>query len=896
MGKIAIVGCQQSGKTVFMAALTDYFQAGQRDGQSCWLTPENREAHEFTEQRHREMRVNREWPDATWNEPTSLKWSLHLKNGDVKDVEMLEFSGEVFRAAFKDEGSEAEKSEAVRTLMAYLGDAEFVVVLVALRELFRKDEEGERYQADDIESTWVTRGLVKFAKTELRQTASLLLALTQADLYRRELDAFGGPAGVLKKKLPTIYGLDPNLPVVAVASVSRTTDGGRRPAKDYTTDGVLPVMKAYAERIYGDPSGVIGELDGIVAEIVSMEKAPPSDLLEQKVRRHGALIEKLRNQVMIVDALYTDVIARHVKFNDDANALLARLKDLLSQNVEEQQDSPDWDDLNVRYPDFAKTVSAYQRESRRQYRQMEFEAAKAERLKRERREAEAVQREEEARRDEERRRKLELEEQERRIAAEAEQKRLDLENQKQRVAEERARTARRTLAVRAVVVFVLLCGAALATMVFFDRRAKAERAERERIETENAAKLAEVRKAEAEKCRQEAENRAAELRRQQLAEENRRKELELKKQETERKVQAEKQRRIDEENERKRLELEQKKVAEERALEAEKRKRLEEENRKRQIEVEREAELRRAEEAKKRELAAAEERKRLAAEKAAAEKKAAEAAARKLAEDKASAAQTVLRLVEAINDGSVARSVELLAEAREQEKLLVAGDKVLLDDASSCVETMKMAEAGDESAQMRVAEMFYGGNGVVGKNHAEAYKWYQKVADAGDPTAQYKVGEMLVMGDGVAEDVSTAFQYFLKSANQGNSDAQFFVAEMYRLGKGVVEDQKRANDWYEKAAECGNANAQLAWSKRLKNGDGRFFSDEDEAFNWLWKAAQSGSAEACYLIGCQYYSGKGRLEYSIRKAYKYFLKAKKGGYSSKDLDRKLESCRWNGAK
>lgn len=882
MGKIAIVGCQQSGKTVFMASLADYFRAGQREGQSSWLIPENAEAHKFTEMRHYEMRVRHEWPDATWNAPTSLKWSLHLKNGDSTDVEMLEFGGEVFRAAFKDDGTEPQNREAAETLVSYLIDAKFVVVLVALRELFRQDDEHARYVDDDIESTWVTRGLIDFVRKNLPKDVGLLLALTQADLYRKELDELGGPSGVLKKKWPMIYALYPDLPVVAVASVSQTTADGR-PAEGYTTDGVLPVMKAYSEFLYGDPSETIKELDCVAGELREMSQPLAPDLLEQKIRRHGALIGKLREKVTIVDALYDDVISRHVKLNAEAAALLTGLKAILSRDVETQQTESPWEDLAAHCPDFAEAVGVYQRAARQQYRQMLSDKAKAEREERERRAAEEIRMAEEAKRDEERRRKLELQEQEQRAEAEA-----------ARIREARAQTARRTLVVAAVAVLVLLGGAAWATKVYFDKRKEAARAERARIQMENAAKLAEVRKAEEERLKKEEERRAEEVRRQQLAEENRKKELELKKREAELKAQAEKQRIADEANERKRLELERKKAEEERALEAERRKRLAEENRQRQIEIEREAKLRQEEEARQRELAAAAERKRQEEAQAAAEKKKAEDAARKLAADKVAAAQTVRRLVEAINAGSVVRSDELLAEARARADLLGTGDRKLLDESALCVETLKNAESGNEDAQLKLARMFYDGGSVVVRDRAEAYRRYLKVADAGDPLAQHKVGEMLVMGDGTVENLVAAFQYLLKAARQDHTRAQFLVAEMYRLGKGVEKDPKRANEWYERAARRGDGDAQLAWSKRLQKGEGMFFSDEDQAFEWLKKAALSGNAEACYRIGCQYYSGRERLRYSLANAYRYFMKAKQGGYLSKDLDRKIKACRMNG--
>ena len=244
MSKIAIVGCQQSGKTVFMASLSDYFRAGQREGQTSWLIPENSDAHKFTEMRNYEMRVQGIWPEATLTSPTSLKWSLRQKDGAKTDIEMLEFSGEVFRAAFREEGSSPQHKEAAEELVSYLIDAEFVVVLVGLNELFRSKEDQAVFE-DDIESTWVTRGLIDFVKNNLPPRVGLIIALTQADLYKKELEQFGGAAGVLKSRWPMIYALYPDIPVVAVASVSKTTADGR-PAEGYTTEGVLPVMKAYS--------------------------------------------------------------------------------------------------------------------------------------------------------------------------------------------------------------------------------------------------------------------------------------------------------------------------------------------------------------------------------------------------------------------------------------------------------------------------------------------------------------------------------------------------------------------------------------------------------------------------------------------------------------------------
>ena len=483
MSKIAIVGCQQSGKTVFMASLSDYFRAGQRENQSSWLIPENADAHKFTEMRNYEMRVKHEWPDATWNAPTSLKWSLHLKNGDTSDVEMLEFGGEVFRAAFKEDGADPQNREAAEKLVSYLIDAKFVVVLVAMKELFRSEDDHVRYVDEDIESTWVTRGLIDFVKKNLPKDVGLLVALTQADLYKKELDEMGGPVGVLKKKWPMIYALYPNLPVVSVASVSKTTADGR-PAEGYTTEGVLPVMKAFSEYLYGNPTGLIAELDDIVTAVCSMQKPLAIDVLEQKLGRHARLVEELRNKVTIVDALYDDVITRHTEFNQAASGLLTCLKSLLSCRIEDQQSDKTWSELRERFPTLMPAIAVYQRESREQYADLLARREREAEEERKRREAEELRIAEEAKKDEERKRQLELKEKEQRAAAE------DV-----RIERERSRTASMALAIKVAAVLVILGGLAFAVKVYFDKRTEAELAEKSKIETDNAVKYAEVRKA-----------------------------------------------------------------------------------------------------------------------------------------------------------------------------------------------------------------------------------------------------------------------------------------------------------------------------------------------------------------------------------------------------------------
>lgn len=302
MAKMAVVGCEASGKTVFMAALTDYYRVGP-DKMPCWLIPENVEAHRFSEMRRFEMRVKHEWPEATVAFKTQgLRWDMHSMSGRVDAVELLEFGGEVFRAAFREDESSPDYQAAVEKLVSFLIETDFIVVMVSLRELFRIDGDRSVFERD-AESIWVTRGLLDFVTKRLPKGVGVVIALTQADRYQDELRAAGGAAGVLRSRWPMIASLYPSVPVVSVASVSKTTADGR-PAEGYTTEGVLPVMKAFADHAFGS-------IDNMLDQLATMERAlvePASlsqDAIEDNLRQYEGLSRRFLDASNIVAEMYS---------------------------------------------------------------------------------------------------------------------------------------------------------------------------------------------------------------------------------------------------------------------------------------------------------------------------------------------------------------------------------------------------------------------------------------------------------------------------------------------------------------------------------------------------------------------------------------------------------------
>ena len=286
--RLAVVGCEASGKTVFMAALADYYRPDNANG--LCLVPENSATNRFSRALVRQMRSLRQWPSATNPDKTvEMEWSLRSDGETVANIDMLEFGGETFRAVFRGEGGEKMRKQSEKALLDYLAAADSVVVLVSIKELLRDPgsvsiEEFER----DTEAMWVTRGLLDFAREKL-PGAGVVIGLTQADRYRGELAAAGGASKLFSLHWPAIASVAHSIPVVEVASVSATDENGN-PAEGYSTEGVLPVMRELARQNYGKPSEIKAEMTAILeSDVSSASKARKYGAKLTALSRHAAL-------------------------------------------------------------------------------------------------------------------------------------------------------------------------------------------------------------------------------------------------------------------------------------------------------------------------------------------------------------------------------------------------------------------------------------------------------------------------------------------------------------------------------------------------------------------------------------------------------------------------------
>lgn len=300
MGRMAVVGCEASGKTVFLSALADLYRPNGKDPAALCLMPENQAANRFAAFQQRQMRSLRQWPPATNPGKTlQMDWTLRSAGKKVIDVSMLEFGGEVFRAAFRDPETESEHQQAAKELMDYLTGADFIVLLVSIKDLMRDPGEATPDQFErDTESLWVTRGLLEFLRKELPGVGAVI-GLTQADRYGKELAEAGDPKGLLALRWPSVGVLVQDIPVVAVASVSATDEEGR-PVEGYTTEGILPVMREMARQEFGEPDDARSRLAKHRQLLESMKPMKDVAAYQREVDEFSMSIDNLAAAVALI--------------------------------------------------------------------------------------------------------------------------------------------------------------------------------------------------------------------------------------------------------------------------------------------------------------------------------------------------------------------------------------------------------------------------------------------------------------------------------------------------------------------------------------------------------------------------------------------------------------------
>lgn len=809
MSKIAVVGCQASGKTVFMAALADYYRPNQRVNQLCCMTPENANANRFSEVMIHQMRDLHEWPSATNAQRTmSLKWAMRRGSEVIAQIEMLDFGGEVFRAAFRDDEGTPQNQDAVRQLVEYLVDANFIVVLVSLAELSRDINRTatDRDVVLDAESKWVTRGLLDLLKHQ-SSGSKVIVALTQADRpeHKRMLETYGGPKGVFEKAWPIVSAVYPDVKVISVASVSNTTMDNR-PADGFKTDGVLSVMKEFSQYQFGDCDGLSQKLAAAAANLQSMSAISSPSTFTRQLKEFDSLLSKLYKETAVIAELYKSDFQNYERLKSTCLEFVNVIEEVERRPLDSQVNGAFWREQEQLYPNVSGTIRSFERYYQRKVEQQKEEQRKAE----EARQAE-IRRQEEAaaqaavehqrklkQQEEERqmrikleaeaaaRHKREMEEQERkdelerirrrdailakkeeeRIAAEKakreeEEKRLEAE----RLAEERASKARSFFIRMIAVGLVLAVIVGISFYYYSDKQAKDRQKE---IELFNAKKEQEAR----------------------IAKEN-----------------AVENARIAEANAR--IQEEERKIAEARAAQA----KVEAEAKIKQAEAERvareaeqlkyEAEWEKARLAKKEAdaKARAEEEKRKAADAAEQRRIAQEAEAKKNA-----AAKEIDGLLDELRQAVSNDNLELAREKSVllKRKGLTSYQKSVVKVCEDFCDHLEKANNGNVNSQMWIALQHAEQKTVVKQDRAKAVEWYEKAANAGNAAAMLKLAYWAEDGKGGKKDDNRAVKWYVKAAQAKSGDAMYRLGFFYSKGlMGLEKSQDKAYKMFKSAKDNG---------------------------------------------------------------------------------------------
>jgi TPR repeat protein len=106
------------------------------------------------------------------------------------------------------------------------------------------------------------------------------------------------------------------------------------------------------------------------------------------------------------------------------------------------------------------------------------------------------------------------------------------------------------------------------------------------------------------------------------------------------------------------------------------------------------------------------------------------------------------------------------------------------DIEAAAKEWRRLAEEGDPSAQVALADLYMAGQGVP-RDRTQARALYRKAAMAGSRVAQLNLGDIHRRGLGVRPDLVRAYAWFLLAADQGSG----WAADQLRQLRPRLSDQ-----------------------------------------------------------------------------------------------------------
>ena len=138
-------------------------------------------------------------------------------------------------------------------------------------------------------------------------------------------------------------------------------------------------------------------------------------------------------------------------------------------------------------------------------------------------------------------------------------------------------------------------------------------------------------------------------------------------------------------------------------------------------------------------------------------------------------------------------------------------------------------------------------------------------------TVLFQVGKCYETGDGVGKDEAEAVKWYRMAAERGSAEAMFELSKCYTFGIGVRRNRITASKWLHKAAKQGHARAMVLLGKRCLDYDSGEYNSR-KAVSLFRNAAEQGDAWGMFHLGECYINGDG-VKKDFDTAYLWFYKA-----------------------
>jgi uncharacterized protein len=160
----------------------------------------------------------------------------------------------------------------------------------------------------------------------------------------------------------------------------------------------------------------------------------------------------------------------------------------------------------------------------------------------------------------------------------------------------------------------------------------------------------------------------------------------------------------------------------------------------------------------------------------------------------------------------------------------------------SFIKRLRLARAGDDVAQLSVAQDYENGSNDARLDVVEAAKWYRQAALAGNLEAQFLLAKLIAKGaPGLPASAEDGIKLLQSAAEKGHAPAQNELGLRYQKGTGVVANLAESAKWYEKASQQNFVAAHVNLGLLLVKGDG-MPQDLKKASELFQKAADAGDA------------------------------------------------------